>query len=80
MIEYQWNWIDECMEVTMPMEAAQIEVKKERGRLIVKAIGRGPRGQKYTKARKELAVKSMSDLNFKAQMEAAVYELLGSEA
>lgn len=74
------KWLYELREENINMEAAQIEIKVERGRLVVRAIGRGPRGQKYVKARKVLAARTMYDKDFKAQMDSAVKELLGSTA
>lgn len=62
------------------MQAAQIAVKKERGHMVVIALGRTPRGQSYIKGRKVLVAQGVRDPDFKREMDAAVKELLGSEA
>lgn len=62
------------------MQAAQIAVKKERGVMVVNAMGRTPSGRPYIKASKTLTVTSITDKKFKDEMAAAVKELLDSEA
>lgn len=61
------------------MQAYAIEVKLERGRLVVKALGKTPSGRPYIKARKELAAHRIRDPKFKDEMAAAVEEILGSD-
>lgn len=79
-MEYQFVFEMEFLEENMAIEAAQVEVKRERDRLVVRCVGRGPRGQKYIKARRVLDSTSMGDPKFKEQMTAAVDEMLGKTA
>lgn len=62
------------------MQAAQIRVRQERGRIVVQATGRTEKGRTFIKGSKTLTVTSMADIRFKAEMARAVEELLGSEA
>lgn len=62
------------------MQATAIEVRMHRGRVIIQAIGRNPKGQRYIKGTVALKVKTISDPNFKGQMSAAVQELLDRDA
>lgn len=62
------------------MEAATVEIRRSRGKLIVQATGRTARGQRYIKGSVPLTVKSMADPNFKREMAAAVEQLLDSGA
>lgn len=62
------------------MQASAIEVKIRRDELIVQAIGRNAKGQRYIKGSIPLKAKKISDPNFKAEMEAAVIKLLESDA
>lgn len=64
----------------MASRAAQIEVRRERGKVTVLAVGRTGRGVKYIKGRKTLACPSIGDKNFKGEMATAVKELLENEA
>jgi len=59
------------------MEAAQIEVRVEKGKVLVQAIGRTPKGQRFIKAQEVLTVSSIADKNFKGEMTAAVDKILG---
>jgi hypothetical protein len=59
------------------MQAGAIEVKRERGVIVVNALGRTPSGTKFIKAKKALKATKFSDKTFKAEMIAAVEELLG---
>lgn len=52
-----------------------IEVKIERGQVVVIGLGRTNRGQRFIRAVEPLLVKSISDPNFKAEMAAAVEKL-----
>lgn len=60
------------------MNAAQVVVKMRQDKLTVQVIGRTAKGQKFVKGEKVLAVKSLADPEFKAEMSKAVNELLGS--
>lgn len=64
----------------MGKQAAQIAVKRERGMLVVQAIGLTPRGQKYIKGSAPIAAKSMRDPDYKAQVAAAIKQLLESDS
>lgn len=78
--EFQYDWISDSWEVEQPMEATGINIKKSRGRMVVQALGRTPRGQKYVKGSKVLNATSIADPKFKEEMAAAVDELLGRTA
>lgn len=80
MREYQAYLFREGLKEVIKMEAAQIAVRKVRGHMVVIAIGRTPRGQSYIKGQKVLAATGVRDPDFKREMDAAVKELLGSEA
>ncbi len=56
-----------------------IQVKRERGVLVVQGLGRTPRGQKYIKATIPIAAPKMSDKNFKSEMTAAVTEMMAQK-
>lgn len=58
------------------MLVTAVEVRRSRGTLVVVGLGATPRGQRYIKAQKELKAKRVSDKDFKAQMTAAVDEML----
>lgn len=60
------------------MEASTIVVKNEKGHMVVKAMGRTPRGTNYVKASVVLKATKPTDKNFKKEVTAAVDELLGS--
>lgn len=60
------------------MEVASIDVRRQHGVLVVQATGRTAKGQRYIKGSIPLTVKSARDPKFKAEMTAAVEELLGS--
>lgn len=62
------------------MQASSIEVRIRRGQVIIQAIGRNAKGQRYIKGIVPLKAKTISDTNFKAQMTAAVQELLERDA
>lgn len=56
-----------------------IHVRPQRGKLVVQGDGKTPRGQRFIKETEALAVKSMADPNFKAQLSAAVNKMLPEE-
>lgn len=58
------------------MEASTIDVKVNRGQVVVIAKGRTGRGQSYIKDWRVLAVEKISDPQFKVEMALAVKELL----
>lgn len=62
------------------MQAAQIGIKMQRGKVTVFAFGRTERGQKFIKGYVPLKVSSIGDPKFKKEMAAAVASLLGSAA
>lgn len=53
-----------------------IQVKTERGTLVVQGLGRSPRGTKYIKETLALKVTTMASKDFKAQMSTAVKEMM----
>lgn len=57
-----------------------IQVKVSRQRVWVQGLGVTPSGQKFIRTNTELAVKSISDPNFKGQMATAVKDMLGQGA
>lgn len=64
----------------MTHHSGAIEIRKQRGRLVVNGIGRTPRGQKFIAKQVKLTVKDMGDPAFKSEMASAVNEILGREA
>lgn len=64
----------------MTTAAQQITTVKRRGRFLVQAIGRTPRGMKYIIQEVELTAKSTADPEFKTEQAAAISKLLGSAA
>lgn len=54
---------------------AMVEVKKQRGKLVVQAIGTTPRGQKFLGEAVVLTAPSIAAPNFKSEMAAAVEKL-----
>ena len=54
-----------------------VEVRKRHGVMVVVALGRTPRGQKYIKKELKLKAKSSQDPKFKAELATAVAELYG---
>ena len=54
-----------------------VEVRRERGKVIVQGKGRTPRGTQYIKSKQALDVKRVSDPGFKEELAAAVDKLLG---
>lgn len=62
------------------MQAATVEIKMSKGHCTLQALGQTPRGRRYIKGRKTLKAVSMASPEFKAEMTAAVEEILGSEA
>lgn len=77
--EAQQNMFSD-MEGIQTMQAASIIVRRQRGVLVVQATGRTGRGQAFIKATIPLTVTSMGDPKFKAELGAAVFQLLVSEA
>lgn len=61
------------------MQAASITIRKERGKVVVQALGKTPKGKPYIKGKKILNVKSIASKDFKAEMKAAVAELIDSD-
>lgn len=53
-----------------------IQLKKERGHMVVTVIGRTPRGVKYLKQSVTLKATSPSDPGFKSELAAAVNTLV----
>lgn len=60
----------------MNTSANAIQVKKERGHMVVTSIGRTPRGTKYLKQSIRLSVSSPADPGFKDELARAVTELV----
>ena len=56
-----------------------IEIKRRKNGLRIQAVGQTPRGQRTLKAHVDIPAKTPSDPQFKGQMEAAVFELMGEE-
>lgn len=56
-----------------------VEVKRQRGKLVVQGLGKTPRGQKFIRETTELKASKLTSPEFKAEMAAAVKEML-SEA
>ncbi len=57
-----------------------IRFKKERGKMVVQALGRTARGQRYIKQTIEIKAAGPTDPAFKGELSAAVIELLRSPA
>lgn len=53
-----------------------IEVKRQRGGLVLQGLGRTPRGTKFIRETEALGVKNMADPEFKTKMAAAVKKML----
>lgn len=53
-----------------------VEIRRERGKLVLQGKGQTPRGTKYIKAIEDIATKRVSDPEFKEEMAAAVGKLL----
>lgn len=64
----------------MSFEAARFEVKRSRGGLVVRAIGRTERGQKYIKKSIPIAARTIADQKFKSEMAAAIAQMFDSDA
>lgn len=62
------------------MNASRIDVKISKGKVVVTAKGKTERGQSFIKGSQALQVETISDPKFKAEMAAAVTELLGIPA
>lgn len=60
----------------MPAGIGTVEVKKQRGKIVVNGLGQTPRGQNFIRKQKALGVARISDPKFKSEMAAAVTELL----
>lgn len=56
-----------------------VQVKRERGKLVVQGLGATPRGQKYVKENVVLVAPHMSSPNFKGQLSTAVKQMLPEE-
>lgn len=56
---------------------ATIHVRRQRKKMTVTGMGQTNRGQKYIKETVELLAPEPSDKNFKKELAAAVFELLG---
>lgn len=54
---------------------AQVQVKRQRGKLNVQALGETPRGQRYLKKSIAIDAPKMGDKKFKEQLPAAVEAL-----
>lgn len=52
-----------------------VQVKRERGKLVVQGLGKTPRGQKFIKDTVELDAAHMSDPAFKSDLAKAVTEI-----
>jgi len=57
-----------------------IQVRKQRGKFVVQAIGRTGRGVKFIVAEEDIAATQVRSPEFKKDVAAAVAKLLGSEA
>lgn len=53
----------------------QVEVRRSRGKLVVRGLGQTPRGQKFIKHSVELSAKSTADPAFKSELKAVVTEM-----
>lgn len=53
-----------------------VQVKRDHGTLVVQGLGKTPRGQKFIRATEPLAVKKMSDPDFKANLKTAVARII----
>lgn len=56
-----------------------IQVKRERGKLVVQGLGRTPRGQKYIKATIPIPAPTMAAKEFKAELTQAVTEMMAQQ-
>lgn len=52
-----------------------VQVKRERGKLVVQGLGKTPRGQNFIKQTVVLSAKNIADPAFKSQMATAVAEM-----
>lgn len=64
----------------MAVGIGTIQVKRERGKLVVQGLGKTPRGQKFIKDTEVLGVKSPADPDFKTQLGAAVSKMLAESS
>lgn len=56
-----------------------VQIKMERGVLVLQGLGQTPRGQKFIRQSVSLGVKSSSDPAFKANLKTAVEGMLAQE-
>jgi hypothetical protein len=61
------------------MHVSAIEVKRQRGRLVVVALGQTPRGQSFIKGIGVLNSREMTDESFKTDLAEAVKDILSRE-
>lgn len=59
----------------MAIGIGTVQVKRERGVLVVQGLGQTPRGQNYIKDTKSLEVKGSSDPQFKGKLTAAIAQM-----
>lgn len=52
-----------------------VEIRRSRGKLVLRGLGQTPRGQKYIKRSVDLGVKNTADPAFKSKLAAAVTEM-----
>lgn len=62
----------------MAIKFATIEIRKQRGKMIVQGTGRTPRGQKYIKQQEPVTPAGPGKKNLKAALATAIDKLLGS--
>lgn len=53
-----------------------IQVKRERGKLVLQGLGKTPRGQKFIRDTEPLSAKNMDSPSFKADLSDAVKDML----
>lgn len=59
----------------MAIGIGTVQVKRERGELVVQGLGKTPRGQNFIKDTETLGVKSSADPAFKGKLVAAVAKM-----
>lgn len=64
----------------MAITPASVEVTRQQGKLVVRFLGRTPRGTKYIKKQQKLIAENTHDPGFKDEMAAAIKQMYESEA
>lgn len=78
MWEYQEQFV--IIGGKMAITPASVEVTRQSGKLVVRLMGRTPRGTKYIKKQQLLDAKDTHDPRFKDEMAAVIKLLYESEA